>query len=133
MGKQGSPRRPRPGVQNADLALGMKDYQFRYPETLPGSDPSIGRRMSWGENHWNPKTVLLHGLKNDSAKYSAFKGVYIGKRHLWLRKYVRSIAFMFGLMGFVLLIDSLMVSIFDVRNLQPPSTQIKSSGQVNVS
>jgi len=72
-------------------------------------------------------------LKNDSAKYSAFKGVYVGKRHLWLRKYVRSIAFMFGLMGFILLIDSLMVSIFDVRNLLPPSTQIESSGQVNVS
>ncbi|XP_062160984.1 O-fucosyltransferase 8 isoform X2 [Alnus glutinosa] len=129
MGKQGSPRRPRPGVQNADLALGMKDYQFRCPETLPGSDPSLGRRMSWGDNHWNPKTVLFHGLKNDSAKYSAFKGVYVGKRHLWLRKYVRSIAFMFGLMGFILLIDSLMVSIFDVRNLLPPSTQIESSGQ----
>ncbi|GLT54632.1 hypothetical protein SLA2020_278150 [Shorea laevis] len=84
--------------------------------------------MSWGDNHWNPKAVLLHGLKNDSAKYSAFKGVYVGKRHLWLRKYVRSIAFMFGLMGFFLLFDSLLVSIFDLRNLQHHSTQIKSSG-----
>lgn len=105
----------------------MKDYQFRGQETLPGSDPSIGRRFSWGNNQWNSKTVLLHGLKNDPAKYGASKGVYVGKKHLWFRKHMKLIAIMIGLMGFILLIDSLMMSIFDFRNLQHHLAQRKSS------
>ncbi|KAK7844991.1 o-fucosyltransferase 8 [Quercus suber] len=106
----------------------MKEYQFRCPDTLPGSDPSIGRRISCGDNHWNSKTVLLHGWKNDPAKYNASKGVYVGKKNLWLRKHVKLIAFMLGLMGFILLIDSLMMSIFDLRNFQHHLAQRKSTG-----
>lgn len=106
----------------------MKEYQFRCPDTLPGNDPSIGRRNSWGDNHWNSKTVLLHGWKNDPAKYNAPKGVYVGKKNLWLRKHVKLIAFMLGLMGFILLIDSLMMSIFDLRNFQHHLAQRKSAG-----
>ncbi|KAF5474545.1 hypothetical protein F2P56_006435 [Juglans regia] len=106
----------------------MKDYHFRGPETLPGSDPSIGRRISWGDNHCNPKTVLLNGWKNDSANHTACKGGHVGKRHLWLRKHMRSIAFMIVLMGFVLLLDSLMMSIFYSRNLQYHPAQSKSGG-----
>ncbi|KAB1213020.1 hypothetical protein CJ030_MR5G013074 [Morella rubra] len=129
MGKQGTPRIPRPEFQNAELFLEMKDYQFRGPETLTCCDPSIGRRTSWvGDNQRNSKTVLLPGLKNDSAKYSASKGIYGGKRHLWFRKHVRSIALMLGLMGFILLLDSLMVSIFDLGKFQHHSSQRESSG-----
>ncbi|KAL4627165.1 hypothetical protein ACB092_05G148300 [Castanea dentata] len=106
----------------------MKEYQFRCPDTLPGNDPSIGRRISWGDNHWNSKTVLLHGWKNDPAKYNASKGVYVGKKNLWLRKHVKLIAFMLGLMCFILLIDSLMMSIFDLRNFQHHLAQRKSAG-----
>ncbi|KAG2684026.1 hypothetical protein I3760_10G060100 [Carya illinoinensis] len=128
MGKQGSPRSQRPEFQNADFFLGMGKYNLRGPETLPGSDPSIGRRISWGDRHCNSKTVLLHGLKHDSAKYTACKGVYVGRRYSWLRKHVKSIAFMVGLMSFILLFHSLMMSIFYLRNLQNHSAQRNSSG-----
>lgn len=111
----------------------MEHYHFRGPETFPGSDPSIGRRISWGDNHCNPKTVLLNGWKNDSAYHTACKGGHVGKRHLWLRKHMRSMAFMVILMGFVLLLDSLMMSIFDSRNVQYHSAQSKSGGlEVNI-
>ncbi|CBI30704.3 hypothetical protein VitviT2T_015228 [Vitis vinifera] len=127
MGKQGSPRSPRPKSVGADLSLGMKEYQGRCPETLPGSDPSLGRRISGGDYNWN-RNLLLHGLKNEPAKFGACKGVYVGKKHTWFRKHVRSVVFMFGLMGFLFLLDSLMVSIFDSMNLQGSSAPIKSSG-----
>lgn len=134
MGKQGSPRSQRPEFQNADFFLGMGEYNLRGPETLPGSDPSIGRRISWGDRHCNSKTVLLHGLKHDSAKYTACKGVYVGRRYSWLRKHVKSIAFMVGLMSFILLFHSIMMSIFYLRNLQNHSAQRNSSGlKVNIS
>ncbi|CAB4306671.1 unnamed protein product [Prunus armeniaca] len=57
MGKQGSPRSPRPEPQiDDDLSSGTKDY-----------DPSnVGRRMPGGDNHLNSKMLLLHGLRNDS-------------------------------------------------------------------
>ena len=127
MGKQGSPRSPRPKSVGADLSLGMKEYQGRCPETLPGSDPSLGRRISGGDYNWN-RNLLLHGLKNEPAKFGACKGVYVGKKHTWFSKHVRSVVFMFGLMGFLFLLDSLMVSIFDSMNLQGSSAPIKSSG-----
>lgn len=127
MGKQGSPRSQRPEFPNADLFLGLGEYNIRGPETLPGSDPSIGRRISWGDSHSNSKTVLLHGLKHDSAN-SACKGVHVGRRYSWLRNHVKSIAFMVGLMSFILLLHSLMLSIFYLRNIQNHAAQSKSSG-----
>ncbi|KAH7571949.1 hypothetical protein JRO89_XS04G0172400 [Xanthoceras sorbifolium] len=106
----------------------MKDYQIRSLETLSGNDPSFGRRMSGGDHNWKSKVVLLHGLKNDSGKFSSFKGSYVGKRHTWFRKHVRSIACMFVLLGFFFFLDSLMVSIFDSINLQNTSTSKNSKG-----
>lgn len=122
MGKQGSPRSPRP-----ELSIGTKDYQIRSLESLPSSDPSIGRRYSGVDNNWKTKVVLLEGLKNEYGKLGS-KGVYVGKRHIWFRKHVRSIAFMFALMGFLFLLDSFMVSIFDSINVQNDSTSSNSSG-----
>ena len=127
MGKLGSPRSPPPQSVGAGLSSGMKECQGRCPESFLGNDPSLGRRISGGDYNWNRK-LLLHGLKNEPAKFGACKGVYVGKKHTWFRKHLRSAVFMFGLMGFLFLLDSLMVSIFDSMNLQSRSVQSKSSG-----
>ncbi|KAH9749069.1 O-fucosyltransferase 8 [Citrus sinensis] len=107
----------------------MKEYQIRRSENVPASDPSIGRRMSGGDHNWNSKVVLLNGLKSDSGKFSSScKGAHVGKRHMWFHKNVRSIAYIFVLVGFFFLLDSLMVSIFDSINLQHSSTSKNSKG-----
>ncbi|EEF40087.1 conserved hypothetical protein [Ricinus communis] len=121
MGKQGSPRSHRP-----NLSFGTIDYQIRSLESLPSSDPSIGRRFSGGENNWKNKVALLDGLKNEYGKLGS-KGIYIGKRHIWFRKHAKSIIFMFALLCFLFLLDSLMVSIFDSINVQVGSSSRKSS------
>ncbi|KAJ6416733.1 hypothetical protein OIU84_002579 [Salix udensis] len=77
MGKQGSPRSPRPDV------VDVKDYQTRSSECLPGSDPILGRRLSGGDNNWKSKVALLHDLKHEYGKLGSCKAVYVGKRHLW--------------------------------------------------
>lgn len=123
MGKQGSPRSPRP---NVSFGMNMKDYQKRSSENLTSSDPTIGRRLSGGDNNWKTKVVLLHGLKNEYGQLGSCKGVYVGKRHIWFRKHVRPIAFMFALMGSLFLLDSFMVSIFDSINLHNSSRKSSS-------
>ncbi|KAI4332537.1 hypothetical protein L6164_017439 [Bauhinia variegata] len=127
MGKQGSPRSPRPEFQNEAkaLSLGMKDYQKRGGS---GNDPPSWRRITGNDCRWNSKSLLLHGLKSDSSKYSSCKGLYVGKKDLWLQKHIRTIAVMFGLMGFLFLLDSLMVSFFDSANLQNTTTYDNSTG-----
>ncbi|XP_061984643.1 O-fucosyltransferase 8-like isoform X2 [Populus nigra] len=121
MGKQGSPRSPRPDVVN------VKDYHTRSSECLPGSDPILGRRLSGGDNNWKTKVALLHDLKHEYGKLGSCKAVYVGKRHLWFRKHVKSIVFMFALMGSLFLLDSFMVSLFDSINLQNSSPSRTSS------
>ncbi|EXB84052.1 hypothetical protein L484_005816 [Morus notabilis] len=123
MGKPGSPRSPRPETQNDDVSSlsRMKEYKLRSSET--GNDPPIGRRMFGG-------AVLFHGSKNDfSAKHGTYyKGNYVGKKHIWLRKHLKSIALMFVFMGLLFMLDSLMVFIFDSANLQSSLTPRRSSG-----
>ncbi|XWS18524.1 hypothetical protein CRYUN_Cryun32bG0051300 [Craigia yunnanensis] len=126
MGKQGSPRSPRPMSQNTNSLFRMKDY-IRSSDSLGANDPSFGRRILGGDNYWNSKVVLLHGLKDDSGKFNPCKGGYVGKRHTWFRQNVKFIAFMFVLMAFLFLLDSLMVSIFGSINLQGSSTTRNSS------
>ncbi|KAJ6979280.1 O-fucosyltransferase 8 isoform X2 [Populus alba x Populus x berolinensis] len=121
MGKQGSPRSPRPDVVN------VKDYHTRSSECLPGSDPILGRRLSGGDNNWKTKVALLHDLKHEYGKLGSCKAVYVGKRHLWFRKHVKSIVFMVALMGSLFLLDSFMVSLFDSINLQNSSPSRTSS------
>lgn len=128
MVKQWPPRSPNPEFQKAELSSGMKNHQVRCSETLPGNDPSTGRRTSAGEYNWNSKAALLHKLKNESGKLNSCKGAQIGKRHMWFRKQVRLIVCTFVLMGFFFLFDSLMVSIFDSVNLQDSSTSKDSRG-----
>lgn len=59
------------------------------------------------------KAGLFHGFKNDPSKISSCKVLYGGKRHVWLRKNLRSMVITFVLMGFLFLLDSLVFSIFD--------------------
>ncbi|KAF8413728.1 hypothetical protein HHK36_001721 [Tetracentron sinense] len=126
MGKQASPRSPRPPPLNVDLSFGLKDYQSRCTETVSGIDPSFGRRTLGRDYLWH-KTVMLQGLKSDTVKLGASKGIYSGKRLVWLRKHVRLIVFVFGLMGSLFLLDSLMFSIVHSMNLRNGSPQRKSS------
>ncbi|XP_011039413.1 PREDICTED: uncharacterized protein At1g04910 isoform X2 [Populus euphratica] len=121
MGRQGSPRSPRPDVVN------VKDYHTRSSECLPGSDPILGRRLSGGDNNWKTKVALLHDLNYEYGKLGSCKAVYVGKRNLWFRKHVKSIVFMFALMGSLFLLDSFMVSLFDSINLQNSSPSRTSS------
>nr|XP_011460620.1 PREDICTED: uncharacterized protein At1g04910-like isoform X1 [Fragaria vesca subsp. vesca] len=100
-------------------------------------DPSnVGRRMSGGDYSLSSKMLWLHGLqshdfhvlRNDSMKYSSCKGSFVGKKHLWLRKDVKSVVFVFVLMSFLILLDSFLVSFFDSMILQNGSTVRKSPG-----
>ncbi|KAK3007354.1 hypothetical protein RJ639_017829 [Escallonia herrerae] len=115
MGKQGFPRSPRPQHTNINLPFELKDMQ-------KSGDPSTGKRVAGGDCQWN-KVVLFHGLRNDSAKFGAYKGGYPGKRH------VRSIIFTIALMGFLFLLDSLLISVFDPASLKSSSTPRKSTGK----
>lgn len=128
MGKQGSSKSPRPEKPNGDLAFGLKDFQFRHSEMQKGGGETFkGRRNSGGEYQWN-RAALFHSLKNDSVKFGACKGGgYGGKRHtIWLRKHVSSIVLTMGLMGFLFVLDSIMVSIFDPSLLHNSSAPRKS-------
>ncbi|KAB2081873.1 hypothetical protein ES319_A05G160800v1 [Gossypium barbadense] len=131
MGKQGSPRCARPILQNTNSLFSTKDYHIRSSSDFlrASTDPSIGRRILGGDNYWNSKVVLLHGLKDNSGKFTPCKGVYVGKKHTWLRRNVKPIAFMLVLMAFLFLLDSLMVSIFGSINLQGSSPTIPSDAR----
>ncbi|KAK9022826.1 hypothetical protein V6N11_003065 [Hibiscus sabdariffa] len=131
MRKQGSPRCARLISQNTNSVF-RKDYHIRSgtSDSLgTTTDPSIGRRILGGDNYGNSKVVLLHGLKDDSGKLNPCKDVYVGKKHTWFRRNVKSIAFMLLLMVFLFLLDSLMVSFFASINLQGSSTSRTSNGR----
>ncbi|XP_021907650.1 uncharacterized protein At1g04910 isoform X2 [Carica papaya] len=122
MGKQGPQRCPHTISQDEDLSFWKKDCQIRCLDTLSSSDPFIGRRISGGDHKWNSKAVLLQGLKNDHGKFSSYKGVHVEKRHTWLQKNLRAIAVMLSVICFIFLLDSLMMSMFDLVNLQSNSS-----------
>ncbi|QCD76871.1 O-fucosyltransferase [Vigna unguiculata] len=70
---------------------------------------------------WHSKTLLLQGLKSDSSKCNSCRGIYVGKKH------IRAIVVMFGLLGCLFLLDSLIISFFEFTNLQPVSAPNNSS------
>lgn len=94
--------------------------------SLTGIDPLFSRKMSGCENHWN-KAIQMHGFKNEYAKLGASKGVSAGRRTSSLRRHVKTVGFVFLWMGFFLLFDEFMVSIFDSVNLRNVSRPAKSS------
>lgn len=127
MGKQGSPRSPRPEPKHAVFGLNMKVHNIRCC-----NDPPSWRRMTGVDCRWNSKSLLFHGLKSDSSKYTSCKGLYVGKKYLWLQKHIKTIVVMFGLLGCLFLLDSLMVS-YDFAKFQPTIASNNSSGlQVQV-
>ncbi|CAL5412371.1 unnamed protein product [Camellia sinensis] len=115
MGKQGSLRSPRPEYTNFRVSFGAKDSQSRSLETQQGGDAFVGRRVSSVDYKWD-KDVLLHGLRNVPAKLSACKGVCGVKRHIWFRNHLQSMVLTVGLMVFLFLLDSLVVSVLDHAN-----------------
>jgi len=70
---------------------------------------------------WHSKTLLLQGLKSDSSKCNYCRGLYVGKKH------IRAIVVMFGLLGCLFLLDSLIISFFEFTNLQPGAAPNNSS------
>ncbi|XP_042503096.1 O-fucosyltransferase 8-like isoform X2 [Macadamia integrifolia] len=126
MGKQGSLRNPRLPLENVKLPLGMTNCQSRYSENLSGRENNFGRRPFGGDYVWS-KSVLLNELKNDTAKVGASKGNCSAKRQICRYKYMWLIAVVFGLMGSLFLLDSLMLSIIRSMNLQNSSSQRKQN------
>lgn len=120
MGKQGSPRSPRPEFQGDRVISGMKDYKITSSDVPPS-----WKRVAGVDCRWHSKTLLLHGLKNDSSKYNSLRGIYVGKKH------IRTIVKMFGLLGCLFLLDSLIISFFEFSNLQP-STASNNSSELQV-
>lgn len=123
MGKQGSPRSPQPKNPMLDVSYGLKECDFRCSEKQQQhGDPSLGRRGSGGDNHWN-KVILVQGLRNHSGKFTASKGAHIEKRPIWwLRRQIKSIIFTILLTGFLFVWDSLLFVILDNLMLQNSST-----------
>lgn len=122
MGKQGSPRSPKPKNSILDVSHGVRDYQSRCSEMQQTGDPSLGRRGSGGDNHWD-KVILIHGLRNDSGKFAAFKGVNACKKHTWwLPRHIRLIILAFVFMSLLFLLDSLLFSLLEsmIKNHSAP-------------
>ncbi|KAK7247177.1 hypothetical protein RIF29_42054 [Crotalaria pallida] len=115
MGKQGSSK-------DAVFGLGMKVHNVRCC-----NDPPSCRRMTSVDCRWNSKSLLFHGLKSDASKYSSYKGLYVGKKHLWLQKHIKTMVVMFGLLSCLLLLDSLMVSSYDFVKFQPSAASNNSN------
>ncbi|KAK7302962.1 hypothetical protein RJT34_13859 [Clitoria ternatea] len=118
MGKQGSHKSPRPECEggNYGVILGMKDYK------LTSSDTPSWKRMTGVDYRWHSKTLLLHGLKTDSSKCNSCRGLYVGKKH------IRTIVVMFGFLGSLFLLDSLVISFFEFTSHQPTAAPDNSSG-----
>ncbi|KAL8113114.1 hypothetical protein AgCh_020441 [Apium graveolens] len=135
MGKQDFPKSPRPDKPNSSPAFVSKEYQFRPAELQNSGEPFLGRRLSGGEYKWSRDT-LFHSLKNDSVKFGACKGGYAGKRNaIWLRKNVGTILLTLGLMSFLFLLDSIMVSIFNPSavyyNSAPGESHVTKESKIN--
>ncbi|MCL7039900.1 hypothetical protein MKW94_022698 [Papaver nudicaule] len=133
MGKQRSPRSPRPphvvsGNMNVKSSYGMNSCQIRCSESSPGGDHITGRRSLEGE-YLSSKAGIYHGSKNDSIQCSvASKGMYYGRRQMFFLSHVRSIALVVAFIGALFLLDSLMFSIIHSMNLQISSPQRDSVG-----
>ncbi|XP_057737917.1 O-fucosyltransferase 8 isoform X1 [Arachis stenosperma] len=82
------------------------------------------------------KTLLLHhyGLRSDSSKYNYYscRGIYVGKKHLWLQKHIKTIVVVLGLLGCLFLIDSFFISFSEFENPQPTTSSNNSSAFLQV-
>ncbi|CAI9087250.1 OLC1v1021277C1 [Oldenlandia corymbosa var. corymbosa] len=106
MGKQTSPRSPRPKKSILNISYGVRDYhQSLCSEMQQNGDPYKGRRGSGGDSKW---------FRTDSGKFASGKGFHGGKKHIWwLRSHIRLILLTFLFMGSLLLLDSVFFSLVD--------------------
>ncbi|VVA92937.1 unnamed protein product [Arabis nemorensis] len=103
MGKQGSPRSPRPESKDKEEKIGRRSL-----DSLSGNDVLfIGRRINGSE------VSKAQGSKHDQSCGSSNKFSYsLKKQHSWLRRNFKSIVLMILVTGFICFLDTIMVSIF---------------------
>ncbi|KAL1212827.1 O-fucosyltransferase 8 [Cardamine amara subsp. amara] len=102
MGKQGSPRSPRPETIDKEEKYGRRSL-----DSLSGNDLLLGRRIYGNE------VSKAQGSKHDQSCGTSNKFSYSWKKqHSWLRMNFKSIILMISVAGFIFCIDSIMVSIF---------------------
>lgn len=102
MGKQGSPRSPRPDMIEKGEKFGRRSL-----DSLSGNDLLLGRRL------YGSEVSKAQGSKHDQSCGSSHKFSYSWKKqHSWLRRNFKSIVLMISVTGFIFCIDSIMVSIF---------------------
>lgn len=104
MGKQGSPRSPRPGTINQEEKSGRRSL-----DSLSGNDLFLGRRIygsEFSKAQGSSKQDQNSGSSNNKFSYS-WK-----KQHSWLRRNLKSIVLMISVTGFILFLDSIMVTMF---------------------
>ncbi|CAE5958787.1 unnamed protein product [Arabidopsis arenosa] len=99
MGKQGSPRSPRPENIDKEEKVGRRSL-----DSLSGNDLLLGRRI------YGSEVSKAQGSKHDQSCVSSNK--FWKKQHSWLRRNFKSIVLMISVTGFIFCIDSIMVSIF---------------------
>lgn len=102
MGKQGSPRSPRPESKDKEEKIGRRSL-----DSLSGNDVFIGRRI------YGSEVSKAQGSKHDQSCGSSNKFSYsLKKQHSWLRRNFKSIVLMISVTGFIFFLDTIMVSIF---------------------
>ncbi|KAG2303858.1 hypothetical protein Bca4012_062823 [Brassica carinata] len=102
MGKQGSPRSPRPETKDKEEKIGRRSL-----DSLTGNDLFIGRRIFGSEASKN------QGSKHDQSCGSSNKFSYYWKQqHSWLRRNFKSILVMISVTSLIFFMDSIMVTIF---------------------
>ncbi|CAA7031128.1 unnamed protein product [Microthlaspi erraticum] len=104
MGRQGSPRSPRPGTINQEEKIGRRSL-----DSLSGNDLFLGRRIHGCElskSQGSAKQYQSCGSSNNKFSYS------LKKQQSWLRKNFKSIVLMISVTGFIFFLDSIMVTIF---------------------
>ncbi|CAL9216642.1 unnamed protein product [Arabidopsis halleri] len=99
MGKQGSPRSPRPKNIDKEEKVGRRSL-----DSLSGNDLLLGRKI------YGSEVSKAQGSKHDQSCVSSNK--FWKKQHSWLRRNFKSIVLMISVTGFIFCIDSIMVSIF---------------------
>ncbi|KAL4274674.1 hypothetical protein AHAS_Ahas20G0030800 [Arachis hypogaea] len=62
----------------------------------------------------------------------AVRGIYVGKKHLWLQKHIKTIVVVLALLGCLFLIDSFFISFFEFENPQPTTSSNNSSAFLQV-
>lgn len=102
MGKQGSPRSPRPETIDKEEKYGRRSL-----DSLTGNDIFIGRRINGSEVSKAQASIHDQSCGTSNKHSYSWK-----KQHSWLRMNFKSIVLMISVIGFIFCIDSIMVSIF---------------------